>query len=172
VVLALVALVAAGCTTGSGSATNAKIAVPLPAGNSPSPISLMVCSSRATKEIDAALGEKTAVDQTSWVDHRYSCRFAYPAGSMVLSVKELSSWSQTIGYFDSLSTALGTSQTIPGLAQGAFQTTDGSMVVRKDWKVLEVNISGLPAQFGVPATSSGNVALRVAYLIIGCWAGD
>jgi hypothetical protein len=132
----------------------------------------MVCSNKATKEIDATLGDKATVDERTWVDHRYSCRFAYPAGSMVLSVKELSTWSQTIGYFDSLSTALGNSQTIPGLAQGAFQATDGSMVVRKDWKVLEVDISGLPAQFGVPATSSGNVALRVAYLIIGCWAGD
>jgi hypothetical protein len=67
---------------------------------------------------------------------------------------------------------MGTSQEISGLGQGAFQATDGSVVVRKDWKVLVVDSSGLPGQFGVPATSSGNVALRVSYQILGCWAGD
>jgi hypothetical protein len=132
----------------------------------------MVCSTKATREIDVALGEKATGDEKSWVDHRYSCRFGYPTGSIVLSVKELSSWPETIAYFNSLAASMGTSQNIPGLAQGAFQTTDGSMVVRKDWKVLVVDTSGLPGQFGVPATSSGNVALRISYLIIGCWAGD
>jgi hypothetical protein len=46
------------------------------------------------------------------------------------------------------------------------------VVVRKDWKVLLVDSSGLPAQFGVPSTSSGDVAVTVADVILGCWAGD
>jgi hypothetical protein len=46
------------------------------------------------------------------------------------------------------------------------------MVVRKDWKVLNVDISGLPAQFGNPATSRGDVAVTVADLILACWSGD
>ena len=58
------------------------------------------------------------------------------------------------------------------LGEGAFQTTSGSVVVRKDWKVLLVNNAGLPAQFGVPPTSSGSVAVTVADVILGCWAGD
>jgi hypothetical protein len=174
VVLALVMWAATGCTTQAGStaATNTKTTVPLPAGAHPSSISVMVCSRRTAKEINTVVGEKATVDEVVWVDHRYSCRYGYPTGSMAVSVKELSSWSETLAYFDSLATALGVSQKIPGLGQGAFQATDGSMVVRKDWKVLVVDTTGLPAQFGVPATSSGNVALRVTYLIIGCWAGD
>ena len=73
---------------------------------------------------------------------------------MALSVKELSSWAQTYAYFDARHPT-GQARTLQGLGQGAFQTTDGSVVVRKDWKVLLVDSSGLPAQFGVPPTSSG-----------------
>jgi len=173
-VLALTVLGAAGCTTGAGTtaSTATNLRVPLPAGADPSRISEMVCSPDAAKVIRAALGEKAAIDEVAWVNHRYSCRYGYPTGSMVVSVKELSSWSETIAYFDSLATAMGTSQKISGLGQGAFQAIDGSVVVRKDWKVLVVDISGLPGQFGVPATNSANVALRVSYQIMGCWAGD
>jgi hypothetical protein len=67
---------------------------------------------------------------------------------------------------------LGKARTLANLGQGAFQTTDGSVVVRKDWKVLLVNISGLPAQFAVPPTSPANVAVTVADVILGCWDGD
>ncbi len=46
------------------------------------------------------------------------------------------------------------------------------MVVRKDWKVLTVDIADLPPQFGVPPTNRGDVAVTVADLILACWAGD
>ena len=172
--MALLLLMTAGCSTGAGSSavTSTKITEPLPAGATPSPISVMVCSRKAAKVLDATTGEKATVDEVTWVQHRYSCHFGYSTGSMVISVKELSSWAETIAYFDYLATAMGTSQRIYGLGQGAFQATDGSVVVRKDWKVLLVDTSGLPAEFGVPLASSGNVALRVSYDIIGCWAGD
>jgi hypothetical protein len=45
-------------------------------------------------------------------------------------------------------------------------------VVRKDWKVLTVDIAPLPAQFGKPATSKADVAYTVADIILGCWDGD
>jgi hypothetical protein len=46
------------------------------------------------------------------------------------------------------------------------------VVVRKDWKVLLVNIAGLPAQFAVPPTNRADVAVTVADVILGCWDGD
>jgi len=87
-------------------------------------------------------------------------------------VKELSSWAQTKAYFQNLAVQMGNARTIQNLGQGAFQTTNGSMVVHKDWKVLQVDAAGLPAQFGEPPTSSGDVAVTVADVILGCWAGD
>ena len=75
-------------------------------------------------------------------------------------------------YFHSIGHQLGVSRTLANLGQGAFQVTNGSVVVRKDWKVLLVDVTGLPAQFGVPPTSSRAVAVTVADVILACWAGD
>jgi hypothetical protein len=132
----------------------------------------MVCSSEAQRAINAALGVNAVVSTPTWTGHLYACRYGYSNGSFTLSVKELSSWSQTFAYFRGLGTALGESSPIPSLGQGGFETRDGSVVVRKDWKVLLVNISDLPAQFGVPPTQSGNIAVTVADVILGCWSGD
>jgi len=164
------ALVSAGCS--GGTATTPTTRAPQPAGATPSPISVMVCAPEAVKEINGALGEKATVSGRSWVDHRYSCRYGYPEGSMTLSVKELSSWAETRAYFAATAVTSGRARDLSGLGQAAFQATDGSVVVRKDWKVLVVDIGGLPAQFGVPPTSSGDVAVTVADVILGCWAGD
>ena len=70
-------------------------------------------------------------------------------------MKELSSWYQTYAYFDALGSRYGKARSLGNLGQGAFSETAGSVVVRKDWKVLTVDIAGLPGQFGVPPTSSG-----------------
>ena len=75
-------------------------------------------------------------------------------------------------YYDALVSRLGKSRDLAALGQAAFQATDGSVVVRKDWKVLLVDNTGLPPQFGVPPTSSASVAVTVADVILGCWAGD
>lgn len=172
--LALVTMGIAGC--GSSSAPVVSIAgstVPLPAGAYPSQISKEVCSSKAEREISEALGvTPTKVSTPTWVDHLYSCAYEYPDGSMTLSVQELSSWTQTLAYFGSLQRQLGDAGSLGNLGQGAFSETNGSVVVRKDWKVLTVDITRLPAQFGVPPTSSGSVAVTAADVILGCWAGD
>ena len=169
VALAVVAVLGAACASGpSSSSTRA----PEPAGAVPSPIAVQVCAPEARNEIASALGEKATVSRPTWVDHLYQCRYGYSTGSFVLSVKELSSWSQTLDYFHTLATQLGKTGDLQGLGQGAFQTTDGSVVVRKDWKVLVVDTTALPHHFGVPPTSSGDVAVTIGDVILGCWAGD
>ena len=133
----------------------------------------MVCRPKAQSEIASALGvTPVTVSTPTWVDHLYACRYEYPDGVMTLSVKELSSWAQTVGYFRGLGNQYGKTRSLANLGQGAFSERDGSVVVRKDWKVLIVDITGLPAQFGAPPTSSGFVAVTVADVILGCWDGD
>ncbi len=132
----------------------------------------MICKPKARQEIASVLGEFASVSRPSWVNHLYSCQYTYPTGSMVLSVKELSSWAQTKSYFRTLGRQMGVSQSINGLGQAAVKTRDGSIVVRKDWKILLVNSAGLPAQFGQPPTSSDAAAQAVADVILGCWDGD
>ncbi|NMI01197.1 hypothetical protein [Pseudonocardia acidicola] len=150
----------------------ASSAAPLPAGADPSDISRMVCG-KAQPDIAAALGvTPVRVDTPAWVDHVYSCRYVYPTGSFVVSVKELSSWPETFAYVDGLGQQLGNTRELHGLGEGAFTTSNGSVVARKDWKVLLVDDSALPAQFGSPPTTPASTALIVANVIMGCWAGD
>ena len=170
---ALVAAALAVTLAACGSSTSdAGGEAPQPAGPVPSKIATMVCRPKAQAEINQALGVTATVTTKTWVDHKYSCPYVYPDGHFVLSVKELSSWPQTLSYYHSLGHQLGVTRSLPNLGQGAYQTTDGSVVVRKDWKVLLVDVAGLPAQFGKPPTGSGDVAVTVAVVILGCWAGD
>jgi hypothetical protein len=165
----MVAALAAGCGTTPQATATTK---PLPAGRYPSAVSKMVCLSNAIADVGRALGEKGTVSTPTWVDHLYSCRYVYPSAAMALSVKELSSTAETTAYFNSLGTQLGVARTLANLGQGAFQTTNGSVVVRKDYKVLLVDDTGLPPTFGNPPTGPGAVAVTVAIVILGCWAGD
>ena len=171
-VIASITLLATGCAGGTATSSPSAAKAPLPAGVLPSAISKQVCGREAQREIAASLGETAAVSAPTWVDHLYSCDYRYRAGSMAVSVKELSSWGQTATYFGALAGSMGKTRDLEGLGQGAFQATDGSVVVRKDWKVLVVDPGGLPPQFGVPPTGSGDVAVTVADVILGCWAGD
>ena len=172
VALAPLILLVWACGTGPPSATATVAERPQPAGRNPSPIALMVCRPKTQREINEVLGVRATVSDRTWVDHKYSCRYGYRNGSFELSVKELSSWSQTVAYFRGLGTQLGDTQRLGNLGQGAFRTSRGDVAVRKDWKVLLVDVSGLPPQFGVPPTSSTDVAFTVADVILGCWDGD
>ena len=169
--LALILALAA-CGSSGGGSPPTTTRVPLAAGTTPSEISKMVCSNKAQQELASPLGVSAGVTTPTWTDQLYACTYRYTDGSFTLSIKELSSWPETYGYFDGLGRTLGNTGAVKGLGQGAFTTGDGSIVVRKDWKVLLVDISGLPAQFGVPATSRGDVAFTIADVILGCWAGD
>lgn len=163
----------AGCSSASTSSSGSSTTeAPLPAGAQPSELAKQVCQETARKDIASALGESATVSTPTWVDHLYSCRYDYPTGSIGLSIKELSSWDETFAYFNGLAKTMGKDRDLQGLGQGAFQTADGSVVVRKDWKVLLVDISHLPPKFGVPPTASGYVAVTVGDVILNCWSGD
>ena len=165
---------AAGCGGGSSAvpSTSATTQAPLPAGRNPSAVSRQVCSAEAQREMASALGVTATVSPPTWQDHVYSCTYRYPNGSFTLSVKELSSWAETTAYFAALRTAKGTAERLGSLGQEAFQGNDGTVVVRKGFKVLTVDIAGLPAEFAVPPTPKDAIAVTVADVILGCWNGD
>lgn len=168
----------AACGGGSASPSSTTQArtsadrTPLPAGKEPSAISKAVCDGWAQNQMASALGVRAHVSTPTWQDHVYRCVWTYPDGSFSLSVKELSSWSETKDYFHDLGTTLGVAQSLRNLGQGAFQAKDGAVVVRKDWKVLTVDVAGLPAQFAVPPSPRNDIAVTIGDVILGCWAGD
>lgn len=133
----------------------------------------MICADEAQKDIyESATGVKTiAPFKPTWVDHVYSCKYVYPNGAvMTLSVKELSTDAETTAYYNMLGEKLHKTDKQIGLPI-AFQAADGSVVARKDNKVLTIDVTKLPASFGVPAASRGDVAINVAATILGCWTG-
>jgi hypothetical protein len=132
----------------------------------------MICQSKAAGEIQDVLGEKAVVTDKSWSNHLYTCKYKFESGTITLSIKELSSWNETLSYFSNLASTLHRTSTLSNLGQGGFQVQNGNVVVRKDWKILLVDITGLPAQFGSPPTSRSDVAVTIAFIILGCWAGD
>ena len=180
VVLAALALPTAACSGSSRTSssptlatTSSTIHVAKAAGNLPSESAKMICESEAQSAIyQSATGVQTiAPFQPTWADHVYSCDYLYPNGaSMRLSVKEMSSTAETTAYFDSLASKLHKTKDVL-VGQGGFQVEDGSVVVRKDYKVLLVDVSGLPASFGVPAAPRGDVAINVAVTVMSCWTG-
>jgi hypothetical protein len=143
-----------------------------PAGATPSESAQMICATEAQRDIAESLGvTPTRVTTPTWVDHVYSCTYEYPNGSFTMSVKEMDNLAQTKAYFDELGTKLGRQPGSIALGQGAFATTNGSMVVRKDFKVLLVDISKLPDQFGQPPQKRSDVALSAAAVLMSCWTG-
>jgi hypothetical protein len=118
------------------------------------------------------MGAKASVAPPTWTGHRYACGYRYQQGIMTLSVKEVSSWPQTYGYFGQLAATLHKTTPITRLGQDAFIARDGSVVVRKDWKILLVDISGLHGAVGSPPKPPAELAIYVAEAILGCWAGD
>jgi hypothetical protein len=82
----------------------------------------------------------------------YSCKYEYADGVISLSVKELSDAGATTGYFEGLAKDLGQPPGGISLGEGAFATPT-QIVVRKDFMVLDVNVSDLPPQFGQPTRS-------------------
>ena len=135
----------------------------------------MICSPETQqKMVSDAVGIRTTQPVVGvWNDHIYSCRYVYGGSVMVLSVKELAGQVETDDYFAALQRERGIVRRTPvgTLGQGGFVTRDGSVVARKDYKVLLVDITGLPTRFGSPPDSRENIALNAAVAIMGCWTG-
>jgi len=142
-------------------------------GVDPSESAKMICQPEAADEIASALGVRPSQPPTAtWADQVYSCRYAYPAGTMVLSIKELPDEAATDAYYTAAQNSLPTRTAIQVLGQNGFVGPDGSTYVRKDFKVLQVDVSKLPESFGQPPTTRADAAFLVAAVIMGCWTGS
>jgi hypothetical protein len=148
------------------------------ASANPSVSAKMICEDEAKKDIaDSATGVDTTQPlKPVWdkATHTYSCAYVYPNGAvMTLSVREFSSPDETTAYYNELAQKLGNVKPQYGInGQGAFLTKNGSIVVRKDYKVLLVDISKLPATFGQPPDTRSHVAINTAAAIMNCWKGE
>ena len=141
-------------------------------GAQPSASAQMICGSDGQSALTAALNTTGArVTTPTWVDHVYGCTYQYSNGSFGLSVKELPTIAATVDYFTSLKAQPAIAQQL-ALGQDGFTGTDGTSVVRKDNKVLVVDVTKLPAQFGAPPQSRTAASQTIAVALLGCWTGE
>lgn len=141
--------------------------------DTPSESAEMICQPEAVEEIAAALGIQTSRPPTpTWADHLYSCRYTYPSATMVLSVKEFPDEAATAAYYAAAQRRVPGSIATTILGQKGFAEPGGSVSVRKDLKVLRIEVSALPARFGTPPQTRSNVGFVVAAVILGCWTGN
>jgi hypothetical protein len=179
----LAVLTLAGCGSNGSSKSDAspptteaqQLSSPLwdRAGPSPSKSAKMVCEKEAQRDIAASVGvTATRVAKPVWVekDHLYSCNYVYPRGTLGLRVKELVDEKSTTAYFNSIIKKYGTTQPLLGLGQGAWILKNGNVVARKDYKVLLVDVQGIPPKFA-PTMTRSDVSVNVAAAIMGCWTG-
>jgi hypothetical protein len=142
------------------------------AGPNPSVSAKMICSTEARNDIASALGiAAKKVTKPTWdrKDHLYACDYVYPRGKVGLTVKEMSSGDETTAYFDRVKAKYGAAQKLE-IGQGAWLLRNSDLVVRKDYKVLLVDVTRIPANL-IPAMKRSDVAINVAAVIMSCWTG-
>jgi hypothetical protein len=162
------------CTSGgdgaAAPAADSRPAVPDAYLHGPSPVTKQICTARARRQVARSIGvAPIRFTAPTWADHRYSCSYIFPEGPMTLSVTEYPSEVATAAAFFELKGALGRRPEPPLLGEEAFVSTNGDVIaVRVGTKLLEVDLSQLPAQLGVPLEPRLLVARAVAGTIIGC----
>jgi hypothetical protein len=161
VVTVALLLTLAGCAHG-GTAGSAPV---------PSAAAKLACSSDAAGDISASLGIGiTQPLAPVWSQHTYTCRYVFTGGIMVLSVEDHPDATAATSAFASGEPSGAI--VVPGLGQQAYARADGSAVIRKDASVLTVDVSGLPATFGVPPHPRNIDAILVATAVLACWTED
>ena len=138
----------------------------------PSTTAQMICQPEAEDEIAEALGViPRRTPTSSWSDHLYSCRYEYPIGTMTLSVKELPDEGATAAYLAAVQHSLPGYTPIRVSGQNGITAPDGSIYLRKDFKILHVDVGQLPTRIGNPPQTRANAAFTVAAVILSCWTG-
>jgi hypothetical protein len=141
-----------------------------PAGADPSEASVMICSAEAQEDIAKILdATPDRVSSPTWTDQKYSCDYVYRDAVIGLSVKELSSAAETLAFFDEMGKRFGRDPGNFPMGDAWFRTSNDSIVVRKDYKVLHVEVSEVPEEFGGYSLTPQLVAVNVGETIMGCW---
>jgi len=131
----------------------------------------MICADEAQEDLAGVLAVSARVSRPTWRDRTYSCTYRYSKGSFDISVLELPTIAAAKDEFTRLNAEPEVSQPDVGMADGSFLRTDGSVVVRTDRRILEVDPTRLPIRFAKLKLTRPAVAQAVATTILRCWKG-
>lgn len=175
-------LLLSGCAGGAGTAPEAAgppssaASAADPAGapvSGPSEAAKMPCSAGVRLDIGSILGlADTPQPEDHWAPPVYTCTYALPEGSFVLSVQEAADDGAARKEFDSLQSSTSGAAPIEGLANlgfPAFQSESGIVGFVKDNMTLKVDASALKEAVGPHQVTRSALAYQVATVILACW---
>jgi hypothetical protein len=176
--LAALAVLVAGCggqsAPPSGPPTGPSLgpAVVTALPDAPSPQAEMVCAPEAQQDIQDLIGVvPTAVGPIQYANHTSTCRYAYANGAFTLVVQDLPNDITTTRTYEALAGTLGKMDSIDLPDAQAFTTNDGSIVLRRDTKVMLVDVTQLPGTFGSPPSPRADAARLIMKAVLNCWVG-
>jgi hypothetical protein len=140
--------------------------------DTPSPQAEMVCAPEAQQDIQDLIGVvPTAVGPIQYANHTSTCRYAYANGAFTLVVQDLPNDITTTRTYEALAGKLGRVEKIDLPDAEAYTTNDGSIVLRRDTKVMLVDVTQLPGTFGNPPSPRGDAARLIMKAVLNCWVG-
>jgi len=140
--------------------------------DTPSPQAEMVCAPEAQQDIQNLIGVvPTAVGPIQYANHTSTCRYAYSNGAFTLVVQDLPNDLTTARTYEALAGKLGKVDRIDLPDAEAFTTNDGSIVLRRDTKVMLVDVTQLPGTFGSPPSPRADAARLIMKAVLNCWVG-
>jgi hypothetical protein len=155
---ALVVLTATACSSGT------------PSAKPPSPQARLACGPDAENEVVTALGVgPTQPLAPTWTDGVYTCRYVFANGVMVISIEDHPDAGTALAAFTK---GQGEAEAVPAVGQHAYARSTGTLVVHKDDQILTVDVSAMPATFGMPPHPRNIDAITVADAILACWTED
>ena len=138
----------------------------------PSPQAEMVCLPEAQQDIQDIIGVvPTAVGPIQYANHTSTCRYAYSNGAFTLVVQDLPNDITTTRTYEAHAGKLGRVEKIDLPDAEAYTTNDGSIVLRRDTKVMLVDVTQLPGTFGNPPSPRGDAARLIMKAVLNCWVG-
>ena len=139
----------------------------------PSPQAEMVCQPEAQQDIQDLIGVvPTAVgpDPVRQPHLDVPLRLRRTARSPS-SCEDLPNDITTTRTYEALAGKLGRVEKIDLPDAEAYTTNDGSIVLRRDTKVMLVDVTQLPGTFGNPPSPRGDAARLIMKAVLNCWVG-
>jgi hypothetical protein len=131
----------------------------------------MICADEAQGDVAGVLAARAKVSKPTWRDRTYSCTYRYPSGSFDISVVEYPTIPAATTGYATLAADPKVSDPDLGMADASFARADGSLVLRQDRRIVEVDPTHLPARFSKLELAPAAVARAVAVTVLRCWQG-
>ncbi|WP_334173779.1 hypothetical protein [Sinomonas sp.] len=155
------------------SAAEAVQASASPAGVPPA--AAMVCGDEIRDRIAQALAlPAVPVPASAWAAGLYTCTYALPGGTLVLSVKAYPDPAAARSYAQAAVAGLPGAAPIQGLANlglPAYRSSTGTVAFAKDAFALTVDATRLGEPVGPQRTTRTALAYQIATDVLACWSG-